>query len=178
MTRGVSGPQFAGGDSAATGSSWNLDPSARASPEGVKQVDSCVRGSPYGALMAQDLGQLINAIIVDAYGLDEQLMGFLQVFLDEVTLPAPGVVLGSAVVVVGFDFEGDERRGLVAGCRNREGTGRSHWSTFASSRTRSPGCSTPPSVPGSGFGRFQPANHFTGPGLRHEQASAIARPRR
>jgi hypothetical protein len=73
--------------------------------------------------MAQDLGQLIDEITVDAYGLDEQLMGFLQVFLDEVTLPESGVVLGSAVEVVGFDIEGDERRGLVAQCRHGEGTG-------------------------------------------------------
>jgi hypothetical protein len=50
--------------------------------------------------MAQDLGQLIDQITVDAYGLDEQLMGFLQVFLDEVTLPVSGVVLSSSG---GFD---------------------------------------------------------------------------
>jgi hypothetical protein len=74
-------------------------------------------------IVAQDLGRLIDEITVDAYGLDEQLMGFLQVFLDEVTLPASGGVLGSAVEVVGFDFEGDERRGLVAQCRHGKGKG-------------------------------------------------------
>ena len=49
------------------------------------------------AIVTQDLGQLIDEITVDAYGLDEQLMGFLRVFLDSVTLPVSGVVLGSAV---------------------------------------------------------------------------------
>jgi hypothetical protein len=73
--------------------------------------------------MAQDLGQLIDEITVDTYGLDEHLTGFLQVLLDEVTLPAFGVVLGSAVEVVGFDFEGDERRGLVAQRRHGKVTG-------------------------------------------------------
>ena len=68
--------------------------------------------------VAQDLEQLIDEITVHAYGLDEQLTGFLQVFLDEVSLPASAVVLGSAVEVVGFAFEGDERRGLVAQCRH------------------------------------------------------------
>jgi len=67
-------------------------------------------------IVAQDLEQLIDEITVDAYGLDEQLTGFLQVFLDEVTLPASAAVLGSAVEVVGFDFEGDERLGPVAQC--------------------------------------------------------------
>jgi len=73
--------------------------------------------------MPQDLEQLIDEITVDAYGLDEQLVAFLQVFLDDVALPASGVVLDSAVEVVGFDFEGDERRGLVAQCRHGKGTG-------------------------------------------------------
>ena len=74
-------------------------------------------------IVAQDLEQLIDEITVDAYGLDEQLTGFLQVFLDEVTLPASAVVLGSAVEVVRFDFEGDERRGLVAQCCHGKVTG-------------------------------------------------------
>jgi hypothetical protein len=54
---------------------------------------------------------LIDEIVVDAHDVDEQLMGFLRVFLDEVTLPAPATLLGVAVEVTGFDSEGDERRG-------------------------------------------------------------------
>jgi len=73
--------------------------------------------------MAQDLQQLIDEITVDAYGLDEQLSGFLQVFVDEVAVPAPGTLLDFAVEVTGFDFEGDERRGLVAQCQRGGGAG-------------------------------------------------------
>lgn len=73
--------------------------------------------------MAQDLEQLIDEITVDAYGLNEQLTGFLQVFVDEVTIPAPGTVLDFPVEITGFDFEGDERRGLVAQCHHDGGAG-------------------------------------------------------
>lgn len=58
--------------------------------------------------MAPSLPQLIDDITVDAHNTDEQLSGFLQMFQDEVT-----------VEVIGFDQEGDERRGLVARCRHQ-----------------------------------------------------------
>ena len=64
---------------------------------------------------------LIDEIVVDAHDVDDQLMGFLQVFLDEVKLPAPATLLGIAIDVTGFDSEGDERRGLVASCKHRDG---------------------------------------------------------
>lgn len=72
--------------------------------------------------MAQSLEQLIDEITVDAYDTDEQISGFLQVFQDEVTVPAGATVLGVAVEVTGFDLEGegDERRGLVARCQRLE----------------------------------------------------------
>jgi hypothetical protein len=66
---------------------------------------------------------LIDEITVDAHDVDEQLMGFLQVFMDEVPLPAPATLLGVVIEVTGFDSEGDERRGLVAKCRQRDGAG-------------------------------------------------------
>jgi hypothetical protein len=74
--------------------------------------------------MAQDLEPLIEEITVDAYDLYEQLSGFLQIFVDEVTIPVPGAVLGFPVEVTGFDFERDEGRGLVAQCQHdgRAGT--------------------------------------------------------
>jgi len=66
------------------------------------------------------LEELIDEIVVDAYDVDEQLMGFLQVFLDEVPLPAPATLLGVTMEVTGFDSEGDGRRGLVARCSHRD----------------------------------------------------------
>jgi hypothetical protein len=68
--------------------------------------------------MPQDFEQLIDEITLDAYDVYEQLSGFLQVFSDEVTVPALATVLDFPVEVTGFDFEGDERRGLVAQCRH------------------------------------------------------------
>ena len=53
--------------------------------------------------MAQSLRQLIDEITVDAYGVDEQLSAFLQVFRDEVAVPVRGVVMDIAVEVTGFD---------------------------------------------------------------------------
>jgi hypothetical protein len=72
--------------------------------------------------MAQTLAQLIDEITLDAYDTTEQLSGFLQVFQDEVTIPISATVLGVAVEVVGFDQEGDERRGLIARCRHLKTT--------------------------------------------------------
>jgi hypothetical protein len=64
----------------------------------------------------QSLSELVDSIVVDAYGTDEQLMAFLTVFDDEVDLPCAAQILGVEIEVVAFDLEGDERRGLVVRC--------------------------------------------------------------
>jgi hypothetical protein len=115
--------------------------------------------------MPQDLEQLIDEITLDAYDLYEQLSGFLQVFVDEVTILALGTVVDFPVEVTGFDFEGDERRGLVAKYRHDGGMrAPSHWSTCATSRNRWLGGSTPPTGPGSVSNRFQLSSRRTGVG--------------
>ena len=65
------------------------------------------------------LSELIESITVDAYGTDEQLTAFLTAFSEEVPVPVPcpATVLELSVEVLGFDIEGDERRGLVGRCR-------------------------------------------------------------
>jgi hypothetical protein len=65
----------------------------------------------------QSLSELVDSIVVDAYGTDEQVTAFLTVFDDEVDLPCAAQILGVKIEVVAFDLEGDERRGLVARCR-------------------------------------------------------------
>lgn len=55
----------------------------------------------------QALDELIEQITVDANGEDEQLGAFLQAFEDEVSLPAVASVVGQAVLVVKFDFDGN-----------------------------------------------------------------------
>ncbi|MGO9019669.1 MAG: hypothetical protein ACLQVJ_15105 [Syntrophobacteraceae bacterium] len=59
---------------------------------------------------------LIEEILVDAYGEDEQLWAFLQAFEDNVTLPADAFAIGEPVTVTGFGYDGNERRGLTALC--------------------------------------------------------------
>jgi hypothetical protein len=63
------------------------------------------------------LEQLIDEMLADAYGLDEQLSAFCQVFVDEVNVPHSAITLGMEIEVLGFDYPADERRGLVARCR-------------------------------------------------------------
>ena len=69
------------------------------------------------AVPCQSLRELVDSIVVDAYGTDEQLTALLTVFDDEVALPYGAQILGVDVEVLEFDLEGDERRGLVARCR-------------------------------------------------------------
>ena len=73
--------------------------------------------------MPQSFAQFIDEITVDAYDTDEQLSSVLQVFQDEVTVPACATMLGMAIETAAFDREGDERCGLVARCCHQEATG-------------------------------------------------------
>lgn len=70
--------------------------------------------------MGDAIGELIEEILVDAYGDYEQLCSFCQAFEDNARFPFAGRVVGVDVEVTAVDFDGDERRGLVAVCR-REG---------------------------------------------------------
>ena len=67
--------------------------------------------------MGDSIDDLIEEIIVDAYGEHEQLWSFRQVFEDDARFPFRGRVVGVDVDVTSVDFDGDERRGLVAVCR-------------------------------------------------------------
>ncbi len=60
-----------------------------------------------------DLDALVEQVTVDTYG-DEGYWSFLQAFSDEVRFPFDASVIGAPVRVTGIDFDGDERRGLVA----------------------------------------------------------------
>ncbi|MGD8520720.1 MAG: cytoplasmic protein [Desulfobacterales bacterium] len=68
------------------------------------------------------LDELIEEITVDAYGDDEKLWAFRQAFENNVTLPADGFVIGEPVSVVEIDYDGNERRGLTAKCRRKDGS--------------------------------------------------------
>jgi hypothetical protein len=67
------------------------------------------------------LAKLIEEITVDAYGEQEQLWAFRQAFEDNISLPTEGSVFGEPVAALGFDSDGNERRGLTAKCRGADG---------------------------------------------------------
>ncbi len=69
-----------------------------------------------------ELGGLIDEIIVDAYGDDEQLWAFRQVFADNVVMPAEAFVVRKPVMVLALDYDGNERRGLTARCQREDGS--------------------------------------------------------
>jgi len=68
------------------------------------------------------LDEMIKEITVDAYGDDEQLRAFRQVFEDNIDLPVDGLVIGEPVSVIEVDYDGNERRGLTARCRREDGS--------------------------------------------------------
>ena len=64
---------------------------------------------------------LLDAILVDAYGDDEQLWALHQAFEDDVPVPADAFVIGEPVEVLEIDYDGNTRRGLTARCRRPDG---------------------------------------------------------
>jgi len=69
-----------------------------------------------------ELDGLIDEILADAYGDDEQLWAFWQAFAENVVVPAEAFVVGEPVTVLTIDYDGNKRRGLTARCRREEGS--------------------------------------------------------
>lgn len=67
------------------------------------------------------LDALLEEILADACGEDEQLQALRQAIEDEVPLPVDAFVLGEPVAVVAIDYDGNQRRGLTARCRRDGG---------------------------------------------------------
>jgi hypothetical protein len=65
--------------------------------------------------------KLLEGILVDAYGEDEQLWAFRQVIEDEVPLPVEGTVIGESLQVTKIDYDGNPQRGLRATCKKADG---------------------------------------------------------
>ena len=73
-------------------------------------------------LHAAALDKLIEQITLDANGEAEQIWAFRQAFEDELRVPFEAFVIGEPVAVIGFDYDGNERRGLTARCRRVDGS--------------------------------------------------------
>jgi hypothetical protein len=69
---------------------------------------------------AEEMDELIEEIITDAYNEEEQLWAFLQVFEDQIILPVKALVIGQEVSVILFDYDGDNRRGITAKIRRKD----------------------------------------------------------
>jgi len=67
-----------------------------------------------------DLDAVVEDIIVDCYGDDEQDTAFLTVFEEECQLPTTATLLGIPVTVTGLNLG---RRGLLAICEGPHGAG-------------------------------------------------------
>ncbi len=65
---------------------------------------------------SQEIDDLIDEVIVDAYGDDEQLSSFECAF-EELDVRPDATVVGEVVEVLHIWYDGDERRGLIARCR-------------------------------------------------------------
>ncbi len=70
----------------------------------------------------EELNDLVDEIVVDAYNDDEQLSAFQAVIEDEVALPADASVVGEPATVIEIDYDGNERRGLTAKLRREDGS--------------------------------------------------------
>jgi hypothetical protein len=70
---------------------------------------------------SKDVKALLDRVLVDAYGEDEQLWALRRAFEDGVRLPAEGVLAGEPVTVVGVGYDGNSRRGLTATIRRPGG---------------------------------------------------------
>lgn len=70
--------------------------------------------------MNDEIDELLEEIMVDAYGDAEQLTSFEVAFEDAARFPFPARLLGQQVDVIKIEFEGNERRGLTALCRHGE----------------------------------------------------------
>ncbi len=73
-------------------------------------------------MTVEDLDRLIEEIITDAYGDDEQLWAFRYALENGIEPPCDAFVIGEPVSVVEFNYDGNQRRGLVARCRREDGS--------------------------------------------------------
>lgn len=68
------------------------------------------------------LDALLDEILTDAYGDEEQLWALRQALEDNVKLPCAATMAGESVAVTKFDYDGNARRGLTATVRRPDGS--------------------------------------------------------
>jgi tetratricopeptide (TPR) repeat protein len=71
---------------------------------------------------AVDLEHLVAEITTAAHGEDEQIRAFHRSLEKGVDVPCDAFVIGEPVSVVSFDYDGNQRRGIVVCCRREDGS--------------------------------------------------------
>ena len=71
---------------------------------------------------AEAVDALLEEMLVDAYGEDEQLSALCEGITEALELPIDAQVLGEPVSLVALDYDGHSRRGLVSRCRRPDGS--------------------------------------------------------
>lgn len=69
-----------------------------------------------------DVDDLLVEMLVDAYGDDEQLTALAEGTGDALDFPVDAHVVGEPLSLLAVDYEGNERRGIIARCRREDGT--------------------------------------------------------
>ena len=69
-----------------------------------------------------DVDALLEEMLVDAYGDDEQLTALAEGIGDALDFPLDVHVVGEPLSLLAVDYDGNARRGIVARCRREDGT--------------------------------------------------------
>jgi hypothetical protein len=69
-----------------------------------------------------DVDDLLEAMLVDAYGDEEQLTALAEGIGDALDFPLDVHVVGEPLSLLAVDYDGNARRGIVARCRREDGT--------------------------------------------------------
>ncbi len=85
--------------------------------------------SDSGKLTIEEIEELLEELLVDAYCDDEQLTALHEGVEDAVELPIDVLITGQPMSLVGIDYDGNARRGLMAQCLSDDG--RKHRINFA-----------------------------------------------
>jgi hypothetical protein len=68
------------------------------------------------------LDELIDELTADAGGEDDRFWAFQQACQSHLPLPCEASIIGEPVSLIGFDYDGNRRRGLIATCRRVDGS--------------------------------------------------------
>ena len=69
-----------------------------------------------------DVDALLEELLVDACGDDEQLTALREGIAEALDLPVDVHVVGEPLSLIAVDYDGNPRRGLVARCRREDGS--------------------------------------------------------